>query len=618
MAFGGPNLMDSISFEINEGERVCLVGRNGAGKTTLMNLISGNLTQDTGDIYKNKDSVITYLTQNIESVPGQDVYSYIVSSFGEEGKLMQKYHDLSHTDPSSNRLGEIHEKLDLLGAWNLQQRVEDVISRLELPADKDFEHLSGGLKRRVSLARALVKRPDLLLLDEPTNHLDIESIQWLEEFLVKNRFTLFFVTHDRSFLQRMATRIIELDRGVLTSFPGDFPTYLARKQELLEAEEKQNANFDKKLAQEEVWIRKGIQARRTRNEGRVRALLKMRQERQQRRELQGQAKLNLQEGVRSGDIVIAAENVTHSWGAEPLFKNFSTVINRKDRVAIIGRNGCGKSTLLKLLLGELQAEQGKITQGTSLQIVYFDQHREILDDKLSLYESIADGGDSVEINGKPRGVINYLGDFLFSSDRVWSPVGSLSGGERNRLLLARLFTKPSNVLVMDEPTNDLDAETMELLEEIVQNYEGTVLLVSHDRTFIDNIATSSLVFEGNGELNHYAGGYSDWQREQSKMGQKAVSTSSSEKKVEPKKQQRSRKLNNKERQDIEELPDRIEKWEEEKSNIEEKLGDPELYKNDPSQVKKLEKELETLTQKINDAYIRWDELEALQAEIENS
>ena len=614
MAFGGPNLLNNTSFEIDEGERVCLIGRNGSGKTTLMNLISGYLTHDTGEIYRSKEAHITYLNQKIDTTPHSTVYNYLVSSFGKEGALIQEYQDLLIEDPSSDRMGELHEELDQLGAWNLQQKIEDVMTRLELSSGALYQSLSGGMKRRVSLARTLVKRPSLLLLDEPTNHLDIDSIQWMEEFLIKNRFTLFFVTHDRSFLQKMATRIIELDRGKITSFPGDFSTYQVRKKELLEAEDKQNANFDKKLAQEVVWIRQGIRARRTRNEGRVRALLEMREMRRNRQEVQGQVKMKVDEGVRSGDIVLVAEEVDYSWKEEPLISKFSVVVNRKDRLAIIGKNGCGKSTLIQLLLGQLQPNQGLIKQGTNLQVAYFDQHREQLDEKISLFESIADGSDKVEVQGKVRGVIPYLGDFLFPADRVWSPVGSLSGGERNRLLLALLFTRPSNVLVLDEPTNDLDSETLELLEEVIQQYKGTVLLVSHDRAFIDNIATSSIVFEENNEVNYYVGGYSDWIAEKLRK-EKAPREAFYPTPNKTEKNLRTRKLSNKERDDLENLPLRIEQWEEEKAEFEMQLGDPSLYVKDLPKVEAIQGKVDKLHETIQNAYHRWEEVEELSSQL---
>ena len=614
MAFGGPNLLNNTSFEIDEGERVCLIGRNGSGKTTLMNLISGDLTHDTGEIYRSKEAHIAYLNQKIDTTPHSTVYNYLVSSFGKEGALIQEYQNLLIEDPTSDRMGELHEELDQLGAWNLQQKIEDVMTRLELSSGALYQSLSGGMKRRVSLARTLVKRPSLLLLDEPTNHLDIDSIQWMEEFLIKNRFTLFFVTHDRSFLQKMATRIIELDRGKITSFPGDFSTYQVRKKELLEAEDKQNANFDKKLAQEEVWIRQGIRARRTRNEGRVRALLEMREMRRNRQEVQGQVKMKVDEGVRSGDIVLVAEEVDYSWKEEPLISKFSVVVNRKDRLAIIGKNGCGKSTLIQLLLGQLQPNRGLIKQGTNLQVAYFDQHREQLDEKISLFESIADGSDKVVVQGKVRGVIPYLGDFLFPADRVWSPVGSLSGGERNRLLLALLFTRPSNVLVLDEPTNDLDSETLELLEEVIQQYKGTVLLVSHDRAFIDNIATSSIVFEENNEVNYYVGGYSDWIAEKLRK-EKAPREAFYPTPNKTEKKLRTRKLSNKERDDLENLPLRIEQWEEEKAEFEMQLGDPSLYVKDLPKVEAIQGKVDKLHETIQNAYHRWEEVEELSSQL---
>lgn len=611
MAFGGPNLLENVSFEIESGERVCLVGRNGSGKSTCMNLVNGNIKPDLGEIYKQPGSVIAYLDQNIDNSKDLTVYSYVVKSFGKEGLLINEYHELSIKNPESDRFAEVSEQLEIQNAWNLQQRIEDVLTRLKLPKDDLFSSLSGGLKRRASLARTLVKKPDLLLLDEPTNHLDIESIEWMEDFLVKNRFTLFFVTHDRSFLENLATRIIEIDRGIITNYPGNFETYQKRKQRLLAAEEKQNANFDKKLANEEAWIRKGIRARRTRNEGRVRALKNLREERRARRSVQGNVVFQTEEASRSGDIVLVAKNLHFSWADKTVIKNFSTTIYRKDRIAIIGSNGCGKSTLIKLLLGNLEAQSGEIKKGSNLQIAYFDQHREFLDENVTLFDTIGNGSDKVTINGNTKAVISYLGDFLFTPDRVWSPVKSLSGGEKNRLLLAKLFTTPSNFLILDEPTNDLDSETLELLEEVVENYPGTVLLVSHDRKFIDNVATGSIIFDGNGLIHSTVGGYTDW------LTEKNIKVE------EPKNQNRqnsstklkTRKLTNKERQDLKELPNKLEALEQEKSQLELELANPNIYIEKPEEISKIQKKISDIEEDILSTWKRWEEVEQLANEI---
>ena len=493
LSFGGPAVLDSLNFQIDPGERVCLLGRNGTGKTTLMRVIAGEMQPDRGDVFRPNGAVYTRLPQEIPSDVTGSVHDVVFSGLR----------------PNADH----HEE-----EWEREVRVEDLIVRLGLTPEPQFAELSGGLKRRALLARALAGQPDLLLLDEPTNHLDLDSILWLEDFLLTEKISLFFVTHDRAFLRKLATRIIELDRGRLSSWSCDYDTYLVRKEDFLLAEEKQQAAFDKKLAQEEVWLRRGVKARRTRDMGRVARLKAMRSERSARREVSGTAKLQLADAGRSGVKVIDAENLTFAYpGGVPLVRDFSTILTRGDKLGLIGPNGAGKTTFIKLLLGELTPTGGTLKLGTQLEVLYFDQMRAQIDGDKTVAENIADGNETVSVNGRSRHVISYLQDFLFAPDRARTPARVLSGGERNRLLLARLFTKPANVLVMDEPTNDLDAETLDLLEDLLVEYEGTLIVVSHDRDFLDNVVTSTLVFEGEGRIGEYVGGYSDWLTEKAKL-----------------------------------------------------------------------------------------------------
>ncbi|MDH4100240.1 MAG: ATP-binding cassette domain-containing protein, partial [Nitrospirota bacterium] len=491
VSFGGPSLLEGADLQIEKGERICLVGRNGTGKSTLMRLIAGEITHDAGEIIRPQGVRITMLEQEVPQGLSGTVFNVVAGGL-KGSELLAAYHRVSvqlAVDGSSalmEELERIHHALEAAGGWDSQQQVETVLTHLDLPADEDFSTLSGGMKRRVLLARALVSQPDLLLLDEPTNHLDISSIGWLEEFLLGFGGALLFITHDRMLLQRLATRIVELDRGRLTSWPGNYATYLERRQAALEAEANQQAQFDKKLAKEEAWIRQGIKARRTRNEGRVRALKTLREERRQRREVTGHVRMQIQEAERGGRLVIEAEGVSYRYDEQPVIADLSTTIIRGDRIGIIGPNGSGKTTLLRLLLGDLEPQTGSIRHGTRMEVAYFDQLRAQLDDEKSVLDNVAEGTDYVTIGGNQRHVIGYLQDFLFSPERARTPVKVLSGGERNRLLLARLFTKPSNVLVLDEPTNDLDAETLELLEELLMDYQGTLLVVSHDRAFLNN------------------------------------------------------------------------------------------------------------------------------------
>ena len=501
VSFGGPALLDNLSMTIEPNERICLIGRNGAGKSTLMKVLNGEIKADSGEIIVQSSAVIAQLEQEVPRDMTGSVYEVVASGLAETGELLAQFHALNEEDDIGSedwmaRFEKVQHKLEACNGWHFQNTIDTVISRLELNPDTDFPKLSGGIKRRVLLARALVQEPDVLLLDEPTNHLDIEAIIWLEDFLLNFNGSLVFITHDRSFLRRLATRIIEIDRGQATSWPGDYDNFLRRKEETLHAEELENARFDKKLAQEEVWIRQGIKARRTRNEGRVRSLEKMRSERGERREQQGNAKMQVSVGERTGKRVVEVENINYTLpNGHVLIDDFSTLVQRGDKIGLIGPNGVGKTTLLKILLGELKADSGKLIEGANLQVAYFDQLRSQLDEKRSVKDNLDRGADKVTINGQEKHVISYLQDFLFTPDRANSPVNALSGGERNRLLLAKLFTKPANVLVLDEPTNDLDVETLDLLEELLLNYEGTVLIVSHDRTFVNNLVTSCFVFE---------------------------------------------------------------------------------------------------------------------------
>src|ERR1700754_1782043 len=509
---GGPLLLEQVNLSLDAGERVCIVGRNGAGKSTLLKLIAGEIHADDGEIRLQGGTRIARLTQEVPQDTTGSVFEVVADGLGELAHLLARYHHALE-EGDMDALGEVQTKIEALNAWDLESRVEQVIERLELPADTDFADLSGGMKRRVLLGQALVRDPNLLLLDEPTNHLDIEAIAWLETFLKNFSGSIVFITHDRSFLRSLATRIVEIDRGNVTSWPGDYDNYLRRREERLHAEAQADAHFDRKLAQEEVWIRQGIKARRTRNEGRVRALKAMRNERAERRELGGNARMTLATAQASGRKVIDAKDVSHGYSGRLLLKDFSSVVMRGDRIGIVGPNGAGKSTLLKIMLGELAPQSGEVSLGTNLQVAYFDQHRGQLNDELNALDNVAEGREFIELNGQRKHIVGYLQDFLFSPERSRAPITRLSGGERNRLLLAKLFAQPSNLLVMDEPTNDLDVETLELLEELLGDYTGTLLLVSHDRDFIDNVVTSTLVLEGEGQVGEYIGGYTEWLRQ---------------------------------------------------------------------------------------------------------
>ncbi|MBK5187303.1 MAG: ATP-binding cassette domain-containing protein, partial [Gemmatimonadaceae bacterium] len=519
IAFGGPLVLDRARFAIERGERVCLLGRNGAGKSTVMKLLDGSIAPDSGEVVRQSGVSVARLEQEVPDDIAGTTFEVVAAGLGEMGLLLARYHQASHrvganaTPAALRELDRLHHALDAANAWQVNTRVETVLLHLGLDADAPFASASGGTKRQILLARALVREPDVLLLDEPTNHLDVDAIEWLETFLIERGSTLLFVTHDRAFLRRVATRIVELDRGRLVDWGSDYDTYLARKEASLAAEAREWEEFDRKLAKEEVWIRTGIQARRTRNEGRVRSLEALRVERGERRERTGTVKLQAQEAERSGRLVAEAKGVSFARGDRPIIVSFSTTITRGDRVGLIGPNGSGKTTLLRLLLGELAPDSGTVRLGTNLEIAYFDQLREALDPDRTVFESIADGADFVEIGANRKHVLGYLQDFLFPPDRARTPVRALSGGERNRLLLARLFTRSFNVLVLDEPTNDLDIETLDLLEELLLEYSGTLLVVSHDREFLDHVVTSTLVLEGGGRVGEYVGGYTDWVRQ---------------------------------------------------------------------------------------------------------
>ena len=614
LSFGGPPLLAGVDFSVERGERVCLLGRNGEGKSTLLRVIAGELNPDDGELAIQQGVRINRLTQEVPEGLTGSVFEVVSGGLGELGDLVRRFHRISSTlDTASEtkRLAElagVQQELEAAGGWQLEQRIETVLSRLALPPDTAFENLSGGLKRRVLLGRALVSEPDLLLLDEPTNHLDIDAIDWLERFLLGWTGTLLFVTHDRMFLQRIATRIVELDRGCISDWPGDYENFLRRREELQNAEFREHARFDKRLAQEEVWIRQGIKARRTRNEGRVRALERMRDERRQRRERSGTAKLALQEAELSGRLVIEAKGVAYAWEGQPVIRDFSTTILRGDRVGIIGPNGSGKTTLLNLLLGRLQPDRGSVQLGTRLEVAYFDQLRGTLNLEASVRDNVAGGSDQVEVNGRRKHVIGYLQDFLFAPERANQPVAALSGGERNRLLLAKLFARPCNLLVLDEPTNDLDLETLELLEDLLLEYQGTLLLVSHDRAFLNNVVTSTLVLEGEGRVAEYVGGYDDWLRQRPSPAECKPAAPKKERPARPK--SKPNKLGFKEQRELESLPKQIESLEQELEEVHGRLADPAFYRSEGSEIAAQRARLQEIEMELGTAYKRWEELES--------
>jgi ABC transport system ATP-binding/permease protein len=617
VAFGGPPLLDGINLQIEAGDRLCLLGRNGAGKSTLLKLLSGELAAEQGEIIRQQGLRVALVTQEAPQGLAGVVFDVVASGMGNASELLAEYHHVAQQlslDGSGEllaRLETLQKHLEDSGGWHLHQEVERVLSRLDLDAEARFEELSGGTKRRVLLARALVAAPDILLLDEPTNHLDIDTIVWLEDFLLKSVKTVLFVTHDRSFARRMANRVAELDRGRLYSFACGYDAFMERREELLAAEVVRQVLFDKKLAQEEAWVRQGIKARRTRNEGRVRALKKLREEMRQRRERQGTARIQLQEAERSGRLVVEAEGVSFSYDDRPIIRDLTTTIMRGDRIGIIGPNGSGKTTLLRLLLGELTPQSGSVSLGSRLEVLYFDQMREQLDVNKSVQDNVGEGNDTLLINGVPRHIIGYLQDFLFTPERARSPVSILSGGERNRLLLAKLFTKPFNVLVMDEPTNDLDVETLDLLEELLMEYSGTLLLVSHDREFLNNVVTSTLVLGSDGQVREYVGGYEDWLRQSATEASPAAQSVRSAQEKPKRQAERPRKLSFKEERELEALPDLIASLEEEQERLHTTLADPNFYKSAGTEIATINTRLEALEHELAEAYLRWEELEAL-------
>ena len=619
-SIGGPYpLLEGVDLDVAAGERVCIVGRNGAGKSTLLRLLAGELEPDEGSIQVAETATVARLTQEVPEGTAGTVFDVVAAALGEAGGAIAEYHRLIERldDPGqARRLGEVQARIEALDAWNLESRVEEVLTRLELPGDEDFAHLSGGLRRRVLLARALVRDPKILLLDEPTNHLDITAIDWLENLLKGFAGAILFVTHDRRFLRNLATRIVEIDRARVTSWPGDYDNYLRRREERLHAEAVERERFDRKLAEEEAWIRQGIKARRTRNEGRVRALQQMRAERARRREQQGQVRMEAQEAERSGKRVIEAENIGFSHGDEPIIRDFSTRILRGDRVGLVGPNGSGKTTLLQLLLGRLAPQTGHIHHGTRLQIAYFDQQRAQLDESANAMENVAGGQDFIDLGGRRTHVMSYLQDFLFTPERARAPITRLSGGERNRLLLARLFAQPSNLLVMDEPTNDLDVETLELLEERLAEYSGTLLLVSHDREFLDNVVTSILVLDGSGVVEESVGGYSDWlARQAARMKSRSSGSAQKAAQQRPRPADRKpgtgpRRLTYSEQKELEALPERIDGLERAIAERTERLSDPALHTGAAEGVTELNREIETLQAEVDAAYERWEALDS--------
>ena len=615
-SIGGPLLLEHVDLSIDRNERVCIVGRNGEGKSTLMKLIAGELKPDDGEVRVQNGIVVARMAQEVPQGTAGSVFDVVAQGLGDLGRLLARYHHLLqeglHQDGAFDALGEVQHEIEARHGWDLDRRVSEVLTRLELPADTDFAALSGGMKRRVLLAQALVRKPDVLLLDEPTNHLDIEAIGWLEGFLKSFDGSLLFVTHDRSFLQALATRIVEIDRGALTDWPGDYANYLRRREERLHAEAQANALFDKKLAQEEVWIRQGIKARRTRNEGRVRALKALRVERAERRELGGNVRMTAANAQASGKKVIDLEHVHQSYGGRVLMADLSTTVMRGDRIGIVGPNGAGKSTLLKIMLGELKPERGSATLGTGIQIAYFDQHRLQLDDTQNALDNVAEGREFIELNGQRKHIIGYLQDFLFSPERARAPITRLSGGERNRLLLAKLFAQPSNLLVMDEPTNDLDVETLELLEELLTDYQGTLLLVSHDRAFLDNVVSSTLVLEGDGRIGEYVGGYSDWLRQRPAANASAPNPATKSPAATPATTaapEAKRKLSYKDQRELEQLPTRIEQLETDIAARGEAMNEPSFFQQDGTAIVKANEALAKLQQELENAYARWAELD---------
>lgn len=619
LAYGGPKLFEKLSLQLEAGERVALLGRNGVGKTTLMKVLAGAEEVDSGEVVSQKGIKVTHLPQEVPTNITGMVFDVVFAGLGERAKLLSDYHHVTHrlhTDHSPailKELDRLQAELDRTQGWDLNNEVEFVLTQMKLNGEDDFEKLSGGQKRRVLLAKALVVKPEILLLDEPTNHLDIDTINWLEEFLKTYPGTIFFVTHDRMFMTHLATRIVELDRGKIYSWECSYPTFLERKQALLENEITQRAEFDKKLAEEEIWIRKGVKARRVRNEGRVKALERMREEKRKQRQQIGKARIQAQDAEISGRLVVKANQIGFSYGENCIIRNFSTQIMRGDKIGVIGANGSGKTTLLRILLGTLAPEKGTVRLGTNLEIAYYDQLREQLDEEKSVIENVTTGSDTIMINGKPRHVIGYLQDFLFTPERARTPVKVLSGGERNRLFLARLFTKPSNFLVMDEPTNDLDIETQELLEELLMDYAGTLILVSHDRAFLNNVVTSTIVLEGNGEVYEFDGGYDDWLRQRSQPAARSADPQLTD--VDEQSgaslPTKNKKLSFNEQKELQSITERIEKLEAKREEMYATIADPAFYQKPAHEIAQMKTKLESLEDELLAAFERWEYLEGL-------
>ena len=613
LSYGGPPLLDKAQLSLEAGERICLIGRNGEGKSSLFKLISGEIQPDAGEFERSPNLKIAKLDQDFYEDRSGKVLAVVLEGAGELVEQLEEYHrvaeQLGGDDDAAiyARMEHLQSQLEIRGGWKIEQNAQRILSRLDLPADADFSTLSGGMKRRVLLAKALMGDPDVLLLDEPTNHLDMDSILWLENFLIKFGKTIFFITHDRAFLKKVATRIIELDRGQLTSWNCDYATFLERKAEWLKAEANNQAVFDKKLAEEERWIRQGIQARRTRNEGRVRALKKMREEREQRREQQGTAQFALQNSNLSGRKVIVAKELCKTWGERMIIDRFSTVIWRGDKIGIIGPNGSGKSTLLKLLLGQLQPDSGELVHGTRLEMAYFDQHRSQLDESKSVMENVWEVSDTVHFNGRPRHILSYLQEFMFTPDVARGSIKMLSGGEKSRLLLAKLFTQTFNVLVMDEPTNDLDIETIELLEELLLGFEGTLLLVSHDREFLNNIVTSSLILAGDGKVEECIGGHDEWLRRQRPVPAKVKYVKPPQNRPKAK----TKGISGKERQELEALPAKIESVEAQQAELVSAMAQSDYLQQSRQTAQQAQQLIADLESELKILYARWEELEAI-------